>query len=41
MCAPSSSPWREPQSSAYHGHFQHPDFRYLMFDLDADAKRHV
>jgi hypothetical protein len=26
---------------AYHGHFQHPDFRYLMFDLDADAKRHV
>ena len=26
---------------AYHGHFQYPDFRYLMFDLDRDAKRHV
>jgi hypothetical protein len=26
---------------SYHGHFQHPDFRYLMFDLDGDAKVHV
>jgi hypothetical protein len=26
---------------AYHGHFHFPDFRYLMFDLDAAAKEHV
>jgi len=23
------------------GHFQYPDFRYVMFDLDEEAKRHV
>jgi hypothetical protein len=26
---------------AYQGHFRYPEFRYLMFDLDEDAKRHV
>lgn len=26
---------------SYHGHFQFPDFRYLMFDLDKNAKRYV
>jgi len=26
---------------AYHGHFRFPDFRYVMFDLDAQARRHV
>lgn len=26
---------------SYHGHFLYPGFRYLMFDLDEDAKRHV
>ena len=25
----------------YAGHFRHPEFRYVMFDLDEDAKRHV
>ncbi len=35
----------EPMSGTaefcYHGHFRYPDFRYLMFDLDEDAKQHV
>jgi len=26
---------------AYVGHFRHPDFRYVMFDLDEQAQRHV
>ncbi len=26
---------------AYHGHFRFPDFRYIMFDLDRDARHHV
>jgi hypothetical protein len=26
---------------AYQGHFRYPDYRYVMFDLDADAKAHV
>ena len=26
---------------SYAGHFQYPDYRYVMFDLDEDAKRHV
>ena len=26
---------------SYHGHFQYPDFRYLMVDLDPVAKTHV
>ena len=25
----------------YHGHWRYPDLRYVMFDLDADAKRRV
>ena len=25
----------------YAGHFRHPDFTYVMFDLDEDAKTHV
>lgn len=25
----------------YAGHFRHPEFTYVMFDLDEDAKRHV
>ncbi len=35
----------EPMSGTaefcYHGHFRYPEFRYLMFDLDEDARRHV
>jgi hypothetical protein len=26
---------------AYAGHFRYPDFRYVMLDLDQDAKQHV
>ena len=26
---------------AYNGHFRYPNFRYLMFDLDPEAKKHV
>lgn len=26
---------------SYEGHFRHPEFRYLMFDLDAKARDHV
>jgi hypothetical protein len=26
---------------AYQGHFRHPEFRYVMFDLDRSARRHV
>lgn len=26
---------------SYHGHFRYPDFRYLMFDLDPQAKIYV
>jgi len=26
---------------AYQGHFRYPQFRYVMFDLDPDAKKHV
>ncbi|MDF1702237.1 MAG: hypothetical protein P1V36_13860 [Planctomycetota bacterium] len=25
----------------YAGHFRHPDFNYVMFDVDEDAKKHV
>jgi hypothetical protein len=35
----------EPMSGTaefcYQGHFRYPNFRYLMFDLDRDAKEHV
>lgn len=35
----------EPMSGTaefcYQGHFRYPQFRYLMIDLDEDAKRHV
>jgi hypothetical protein len=35
----------EPMSGTaefcYQGHFRYPDFRYLMLDLDEDAKQHV
>ena len=26
---------------SYAGHFRHPDLRYLLFDLDAEAREHV
>ena len=26
---------------AYQGHFRYPNYRYVMFDLDEDAKKHV
>jgi hypothetical protein len=35
----------EPMSGtaefSYHGHFHYPDFRYVMFDLDPEAKAYV